>query len=186
MKASTRTMSNRLQAFLANTLTGWKAIPLILVATYALAAETDRLSPSQAMQRLTVAEGLQVTTFASDPDIVSISNIDVDSRGRVWACECVRTDRRTSSPRQTPLASERSRRCSQRCRNRERSSDGRQRARALWILAQIEEREDHYIDVAIRDRDPNVRIVGLRIAEMRWTDCVGLAGEQEQSRDSIA
>ncbi len=89
MKASTRTMSNRLQAFLANTLTGWKAIPLLLVATYALAAETDRLSPSQAMQRLSVAEGLQVTTFASDPDIVSISNIDVDSRGRVWACECV-------------------------------------------------------------------------------------------------
>ena len=62
---------------------------VVLLAVNALADEGDRLSPTQAMQQLTVAEGLQVKTFTSDPDIVSISNIDVDATGRVWACECV-------------------------------------------------------------------------------------------------
>lgn len=52
-------------------------------------AQTDRLSPDQALARMVVADGLQVKTFAADPDIVSISNIDVDHRGRVWACEGV-------------------------------------------------------------------------------------------------
>jgi putative membrane-bound dehydrogenase-like protein len=52
-------------------------------------AQGNRLSPDEALKKLTVADGLQVKTFAADPDIVSISNIDVDHRGRVWACECV-------------------------------------------------------------------------------------------------
>lgn len=52
-------------------------------------AQSDRLSPKQALAKLVVAEGLQVKTFAADPEIVSISNIDIDHRGRVWACECV-------------------------------------------------------------------------------------------------
>ncbi len=52
-------------------------------------AQGDRLSPPQALAAFTVADGLQVTTFAADPGIVSISNLDVDHRGRVWACECV-------------------------------------------------------------------------------------------------
>ena len=66
-----------------------RTLTVLLVAASVFADETDRLSPSEAIQRFTVAKGLQVTTFASDPDIVSISNIDVDARGRVWACECV-------------------------------------------------------------------------------------------------
>ncbi len=52
-------------------------------------AQSDRLSPEDALAKLVVADGLQVKTFAADPEIVSISNIDVDHRGRVWACECV-------------------------------------------------------------------------------------------------
>ena len=52
-------------------------------------AQSDRLSPEDALAKLVVAEGLQVNTFAADPGIVNISNIDVDHRGRVWACECV-------------------------------------------------------------------------------------------------
>ena len=51
--------------------------------------QSGRLSPAAALDSLVVAEGLQVKTFASDPTIVSITNIDVDHRGRVWACECV-------------------------------------------------------------------------------------------------
>ena len=34
-------------------------------------------------------EGLQVTLSSSEPDIVSLSNIDIDHRGRVWACDVV-------------------------------------------------------------------------------------------------
>lgn len=62
---------------------------LFPVVAGAALAQGDRLSPGQALAKLRVAEGLQVTTFASDPEIVSISNLDVDHRGRVWACECV-------------------------------------------------------------------------------------------------
>ena len=36
-----------------------------------------------------VGEGLEVTLAASEPDILSLCNIDVDHRGRVWACEVV-------------------------------------------------------------------------------------------------
>ena len=36
-----------------------------------------------------VGDGLQVTLSSSEPDIVSLSNIDIDHRGRVWACDVV-------------------------------------------------------------------------------------------------
>jgi len=62
---------------------------LTLFLSGSSSAQNDRLSPARALKKLTVADGLQVKTFAADPDIVSISNIDVDHRGRVWACECV-------------------------------------------------------------------------------------------------
>jgi len=67
-----------------------KCLGIILFCSLgnAVAQDSDRLSPTEAMQRFTVADGLQVKTFAADPDVVSISNIDVDSEGRVWACEC--------------------------------------------------------------------------------------------------
>jgi hypothetical protein len=38
------------------------------------------------------------------------------------------------------------------------------RARALWLLGKIEGRGKHYVDLAIKDKDPDVRIVGLRLA----------------------
>ena len=62
----------------------------LVLALYAnCPAQDDRLSPQEALKSFVVADGLEVTTFAADPNIVSISNIDVDHRGRVWACECV-------------------------------------------------------------------------------------------------
>ena len=36
-----------------------------------------------------VADGLELTLSAGEPDVVSLCNIDVDHRGRVWACEVV-------------------------------------------------------------------------------------------------
>ena len=53
------------------------------------AAATEGLGPAEAVSAFTVAAGLQVTLFASEPDIASVSNLDVDQRGRVWVCEGV-------------------------------------------------------------------------------------------------
>jgi hypothetical protein len=36
---------------------------------------------------LVVPEGLEATLFAAEPLLSSPSDIDVDSRGRVWVCE---------------------------------------------------------------------------------------------------
>lgn len=43
--------------------------------------------PARAVENLEVAPGLAVTLFASEPQISNITNIGVDERGRVWACE---------------------------------------------------------------------------------------------------
>ncbi len=47
------------------------------------------LPPGEALSGLDVAEDLEVTLFAHEPMTLSPSNIDVDSRGRVWVCEIV-------------------------------------------------------------------------------------------------
>src|SRR5258705_3230507 len=51
-----------------------------------LSNEEKRL-PKNALAGLEVADGLQATLFASEPMIGNPTNIDVDSRGRVWMCE---------------------------------------------------------------------------------------------------
>jgi putative membrane-bound dehydrogenase-like protein len=38
------------------------------------------------------------------------------------------------------------------------------RARALWLLGKIEGKGQQYVDKAITDQDPNIRIVGVRLA----------------------
>ncbi len=40
-----------------------------------------------AVANLDVAEGLEATLFASEPQISNITNIDIDHLGRIWACE---------------------------------------------------------------------------------------------------
>jgi putative membrane-bound dehydrogenase-like protein len=49
----------------------------------------DEHPPSQALAGLDVAPGLEATLFASEPMMLSPTNIDVDHRGRVWVCEVV-------------------------------------------------------------------------------------------------
>jgi putative membrane-bound dehydrogenase-like protein len=39
------------------------------------------------IKKMTVAEGLEVTLFASEPQLVNPANMDVDARGRVWITE---------------------------------------------------------------------------------------------------
>jgi putative membrane-bound dehydrogenase-like protein len=56
-----------------------------------LASETASISPARdatnAVANLDVAEGLEATLFASEPEIANITNIDIDHLGRVWVGE---------------------------------------------------------------------------------------------------
>jgi putative membrane-bound dehydrogenase-like protein len=45
--------------------------------------------PANAVANLDVAPGLEATLFASEPTILSPTNLDVDYLGRVWVCEVV-------------------------------------------------------------------------------------------------
>lgn len=45
--------------------------------------------PEDATAALDVAEGLTVTLVASEPTLLSPSNIDIDHLGRIWVCEVV-------------------------------------------------------------------------------------------------
>lgn len=60
------------------------------------AAEDDH-PPAKAVAGLDVAPGLEATLFASEPMLVSPTNIDVDDRGRVWVCEVVNYRHRNGS-----------------------------------------------------------------------------------------
>ncbi len=51
-----------------------------------LTEEQKRL-PENALKGLTIAEGLEVHAFATEPMLKNPTNIDVDERGRVWVCE---------------------------------------------------------------------------------------------------
>ncbi len=53
-----------------------------------------------------------------------------------------------------------------------RGSDGRQRARALQLLARIPGREKDYVGKALQDSDPNLRIAGLRLARALKMDVI--------------
>jgi putative membrane-bound dehydrogenase-like protein len=48
----------------------------------------------------------------------------------------------------------------------------RMRARALWLLGKTEGRGAHYVQAAIEDADPDIRIVGLRLARQLKQDVV--------------
>lgn len=54
------------------------------------------------------------------------------------------------------------------------SKDPRARARALQLLARIKGRQQHYVQAAVQDPDPDIRITGLRIARMLDLDVVAI------------
>ncbi|MCG8649627.1 MAG: ThuA domain-containing protein, partial [Pirellulales bacterium] len=45
-----------------------------------------------------------------------------------------------------------------------RDPNPRLRARALWLLGKMQGRGEHYVKLALADRDPNLRITGIRLA----------------------
>lgn len=56
-------------------------------SAYAALSETERRFSRNAVAGLQAADGLEATLFASEPNVINPINIDVDHRGRVWACE---------------------------------------------------------------------------------------------------
>ncbi len=52
-------------------------------------SKTDERSSDKAVAGLTVAPGLQASLAASEPMLKSLTNIDIDHKGRIWACEVV-------------------------------------------------------------------------------------------------
>src|SRR5271169_6506813 len=46
-----------------------------------------RHDPLSAVANLDVHPGLEATLFASEPTLTNPTNIDIDARGRVWACD---------------------------------------------------------------------------------------------------
>ena len=53
-----------------------------------------------------------------------------------------------------------------------KSDDARMRARALQLLARINGSQKKYVEQALQDRDPNIRITGLRIARALKLDVI--------------
>ncbi len=62
------------------------ALGVVALACWAPAARAQ-VGPDKSAAMLKPAEGLQATLFASEPMVNNPTNIDVDSRGRVWVAE---------------------------------------------------------------------------------------------------
>ena len=56
-------------------------------SAYAHLSESERRFTINAVAGLQVADGLEATLFASEPNLTNPTNIDVDHRGRVWVLE---------------------------------------------------------------------------------------------------
>ncbi|MFM9068901.1 MAG: PVC-type heme-binding CxxCH protein [Planctomycetota bacterium] len=52
-------------------------------------AGAPQRDPAEAVAGLDVAEGLEATLFAAEPQVLNLTNMDIDARGRVWVCEVV-------------------------------------------------------------------------------------------------
>src|ERR1051325_8699476 len=46
------------------------------------------LSPQEAVKKMTLAKGFQVSLFAGEPDVYQPIAFDFDDRGRLWVVEC--------------------------------------------------------------------------------------------------
>ncbi|MEL6109001.1 MAG: PVC-type heme-binding CxxCH protein, partial [Planctomycetota bacterium] len=62
-----------------------------------LSPEGLQRNPENALTGIEVAEGLRATLSASEPVLRSLTNLDVDSRGRVWVCDVMNYRRNNGS-----------------------------------------------------------------------------------------
>ncbi|MCE7061549.1 PVC-type heme-binding CxxCH protein [Dyadobacter sp. CY343] len=64
--------------------------PVVVIdpdSAYAALSEPEKRFSRNAVAGIKVADGLEATLFASEPNVINPINIDVDHRGRVWVCE---------------------------------------------------------------------------------------------------
>ncbi|MFO0868013.1 MAG: PVC-type heme-binding CxxCH protein [Pirellulales bacterium] len=62
--------------------------PATVIGNSAGAAAASR-EPADAVAGLDVAEGVEARLFAAEPQVLNLTNLDIDHRGRVWVCEVV-------------------------------------------------------------------------------------------------
>jgi putative membrane-bound dehydrogenase-like protein len=62
---------------------------LCIVSSLAVPAAHAQLPPEKAATTFTVADGLEMALWASEPLFVNPTCIDIDHKGRVWVCESV-------------------------------------------------------------------------------------------------
>ncbi|MGE0758858.1 MAG: dehydrogenase, partial [Pirellulaceae bacterium] len=54
--------------------------------------------------------------------------------------------------------------------------EAHQRARALWLLGKIDQRQQHYVDLAAQDQDAHIRITAVRLARQTLPSILPLVG----------
>src|SRR5262249_37713132 len=64
-------------------------LPLACLAAALAGSLAAQQTPPQTVKGLKVAPGLEVRLWASEPSFVNPTNIDIDSRGRIWVLEAV-------------------------------------------------------------------------------------------------
>ncbi len=65
------------------------AAPLVASAQSPPPARSGRMAALEQLKKMQVADGLEVTLFASEPMVRNPANMDIDARGRVWCAEGV-------------------------------------------------------------------------------------------------
>jgi putative membrane-bound dehydrogenase-like protein len=70
-------------------MNSWPRLPLLALALLVPAATRAQVPPEKALSTFTVADGLELSLWASEPLFVNPTCIDVDHKGRVWVCESV-------------------------------------------------------------------------------------------------
>ena len=60
-------------------------------------SEEDLRESSNAISGLAIPDDLEVTLVASEPDLKSLTNLDIDDRGRIWVCEVMNYRRNDGS-----------------------------------------------------------------------------------------
>lgn len=68
-------------------MTRW--LPILAIFCLFSLPLSAQVPPEKALETFTVAEGLELSLFASEPMMVNPTCIDIDHKGRVWVCEAV-------------------------------------------------------------------------------------------------
>jgi len=76
-------LRNRLLSLAAGWSLGAAAIAVLAPAPSALA----QMTPEETLKTLKAPEGLEISLFATEPGLVNPTDIDIDSRGRIWVLE---------------------------------------------------------------------------------------------------